>query len=61
MYGLILYKVNQCTLIRLKHFGITLEVQFIVRGKGEYDFKGWIEKDYTVDELINLEITKTRL
>ena len=30
----------------------------IVRGKGEYDFKGWIEKDYTVDELINLELLK---
>ena len=30
----------------------------ILRGKGEYDFKNWIDKEYTIDELINLKLLK---
>ena len=43
---------------QVKAFWDYMGGKVIVHGKGEYDFKGWIERDYTVDELINLELLK---
>jgi len=43
---------------QIKDFWDYIGGTVIVRGKGEYDFKDWIEKDYTIDELINLKLLK---
>ena len=43
---------------QVKDFWDYMGGKVIVHGKGEYDFKGWIEKDYTIDELINLKLLK---
>ena len=43
---------------QVKAFWDYMGSKVIVRGKGEYDFKGWIEKDYTVDKLINEKLLK---
>ena len=47
---------------QVKAFWDYMGGKVIVHGKGEYDFiddgKPWIEKDYTVDELINLKLLK---
>jgi hypothetical protein len=41
------------SLTQIKAFWDYMGGKVIVHGKGEYDFKGWIEKDYTIDELID--------
>jgi hypothetical protein len=46
------------SLNQIKAFWEYMGSKVIVHRKGNYDFKGWIEKDYTVDELINLELLK---
>jgi hypothetical protein len=43
---------------QVKAFWDYMGGKVIVHGKGEYDFKGWIEKDYTINELINLKLLK---
>ena len=46
------------SLNQIKAFWNYMGGKVIVHGKGKYDFKDWIERDYTVDELINLELLK---
>ena len=46
------------SLNQIKAFWCYMGSKVIVRRKCEYDFKDWIEKDYTIDELINLELLK---
>ena len=51
-------KGKPMSLAQIKAFWNYVGAKVIVHGKGEHDFKGWIERDYTVDELINLELLK---
>tara|TARA_R110002051_G_scaffold76454_2_gene139693 strand:- start:253 stop:1893 length:1641 start_codon:yes stop_codon:yes gene_type:complete len=43
---------------QIKDFWDYMGSKVIPNGKGKYDFKGWIEKEYTVDELINEKVLK---
>ena len=43
---------------QIKAFWKYMGSKVIPKGKGKYDFKDWIEKEYTIDELINLELLK---
>ena len=46
------------SLQQIKDFWDYLGSKVIVHGKGEYEFKDWIKKDYTIYELIKLELLK---
>jgi len=43
---------------QIKAFWKYMGSKVIPNGKGKYDFKNWIEKEYTIDELINLKLLK---
>ena len=43
---------------QIKSFWDYMGSKVIPKGKGEYDFKDWIDKEYTIDELINLKLLK---
>jgi|TARA_R110002012_G_scaffold51367_4_gene132860 hypothetical protein len=45
-------------LTQIKAFWKYMGSKVIPKGKGKYDFKDWIEKEYTIDELINLKLLK---
>ena len=46
------------SLQQIKEFWDYLGSKVIVHGKGEYEFKDWIKRDYTIYELINLKLLK---
>jgi len=46
------------SLQQIKDFWDYLSSKVIVHGKGEYEFKDWIKKDYTIYELIKLKLLK---
>ena len=46
------------SLQQIKDFWDYLGSKVIMHGKGEYEFKDWIKKDYTIHELIKLELLK---
>ena len=46
------------SLKQIKHFWDYLGSEAIVRGKGKFKFEEWINKDYTVDELIDAQLLK---
>ena len=43
---------------QIKDFWDYMGSKVIVNKKGTFDFKGWTEREYTVDELINLKLLK---
>ena len=43
---------------QIKSFWDYMGSKVIPKGKGEYDFKDWIDKEYTIDELIDLKLLK---
>ena len=46
------------SLQQIKNFWQYMGSKVIVYKKGEYDFEGWIEKDYTIHDLIKLKLLK---
>jgi hypothetical protein len=45
-------------LTQIKSFWDYMGSKVIVNKKGDFDFKGWTEKNYTIDELINEKLLK---
>jgi len=43
---------------QIKSFWNYMGSKVIPKGKGKYDFKDWIDKEYTIDELIDLKLLK---
>ena len=43
---------------QIKSFWDYMGSKVIPKGKGEYDFKDWIDKEYTIDELIDLKLLR---
>ena len=43
---------------QIKSFWDYMGSKVIPKGKGKYDFKDWIDKEYTIDELIDLKLLK---
>ena len=46
-------------LTQIKSFWDYMGSKVIVNKKGDFDFKGWTEKNYTIDELINEKLLKS--
>ena len=49
------------SLTQIKNFHYYLGSKAVVRGRGKEDFKDWIKKDYTYDELIKDKLLKPNL
>ena len=49
------------SLVQIKNFHYYLGSKAVVRGRGKEDFKDWIKKDYTYDELIKDKLFKPGL